>query len=139
MPCYDPRDDYDKTSKDNTIRDLKARVDELTQMLCFSVGEFKNMTDDDGYPMINRIFEKNKKLKEWSKQHDESDVKRVLNAMRKRMNSFPKSTPKSLVDYFIGEAEKVHAVSDYHKEEWFPELALKVYDEFKRKQEGYNE
>lgn len=115
MPCEDPY-------RSNTVYvdnpKVKKRLDFVTQNLCYLCA---NLMDAG-------LLEKyaNKRILAWHKEHTRSDEKRVSGKMRAVYLGHPEyiETPEKVADNFIRTAEKVHPVSDYHKN-WFNELAIR--------------
>jgi hypothetical protein len=122
MPCrdyYTEQEDLERvTNRENAI---KIRLDNITQKLCYMCGQAKELE------VFNALVKDNPSLVTWWKLHCDSDEARVYVQMKesKSMN------PEYLARYFIKKAEKVHAVSDWHKR-WFLEIAKKVIKEKKK-------
>lgn len=107
---------------------LQKKCNTLGQMLCWLCG---TLEENNQISMISN----NPTLVEWWREHQEMDEKRVLSQMeevkkrnaRKRVNKIVLDANK-IAEEFIENAEKVHAVSEYHKK-WFMKLAKEVFEE----------
>ena len=103
-----------------TYNDLKGEVDKVTQLLCYTCGTliYKNK-DLSGF---------DNHLLEWWIEHDAWDKHRTLEMFKKEfgMNPMQRPTKDSVHKWFIRQAEDVHPLSDYHKNEFFNW----VWDEF---------
>ena len=114
MPC-EGGPSYDVVYRDDP--EAKKEIDKLSQMLCFLCGSLQH----DG------LFEDytDKRIKRWWKQHQKSDIKRVSDKMKKIFNKDVSLEPEDVAEDFIKKAEKVHSVSEFHKE-WFLQLATDI-------------
>ena len=63
----------------------------------------------------------NNHLLEWWLEHDTWDKRRTLETFKKQFGSNPDQHPdKNVVfEWFVKQAEDVHPLSDYHKNEFF--------------------
>ena len=97
----------------------EEEIDELTQNLCYLCGTLKHEK------LYSRIA--TKRIKKWFDEHNRNDKGRVVDKMRKhyRRNPNDHKKPQEVADKFIAAAEKVHPVSEWHKE-WFLKLATKA-------------
>jgi hypothetical protein len=115
MPCrYDMPPDYIEY---RTPPEVQGELDRVTQLLCYSVGEFKRM----GHEMP-------KELEEWADKHHKCDDLRVQ-ATISLMYDKGLSKPEVLI-HLIHEAEKVHPLSDFHRN-WFFDMVSKHYPKTK--------
>ena len=140
MPCRCEYDDYvppsnvhKNTSDNKTIEnlrnelmtlgkkynDLKGEADKVTQLLCYTCG---TLVDRDNMSGLDE------RLIKWWKNHNAWDKHRTLEMFKKEfgMNPMQRPTKDSVHKWFIRQAEDVHPLSDYHKNEFFNW----VWDEF---------
>jgi len=105
-------------------KDEKNRRDDLARMLCFMCGE---MIYGAGGKEAEKVFNTNPKLREWWEKHCAADFGRLVGEMGSYIATETQvclaaeehlPTKADVVNHFIAEAEKVHAVSRFHKE-WF--------------------
>jgi transcription initiation factor TFIIIB Brf1 subunit/transcription initiation factor TFIIB len=94
-----------------------TELDKLTQMLCYTCGTFCQYA----IPMPSSLLK-------WWQQHEATDCKRVTEEMQNYIRGMSIAKIKNLTmdklaDSFIKRAEAVHAVSDWHKDYWFPKIA----------------
>jgi len=119
MPC---RDDYNGP---NSIDELRVKIDELTQNLCFMCGTVEG---DELWEHFD-----NKRIKDWWKKHQENDTKRVTKAIAEYVLEHPRTSPRVIADKFIRFAEMEHPVSEFHKH-WFHAIAQQEVDAHLTKQ-----
>ena len=122
MPCRDDRDDAWFASQ------LQQRNDKLAQMLCWLCGTVEL---EAGLALITA----NPTLYDWWKEHQASDETRVLHEMNQEIHRFKSSS--ALATHFISKAEKVHQVSNFHKD-WFVRLAERAYNQYVKLQKEFN-
>ena len=100
--------------------DLKADDDRVTQLLCYVCGSiiYKN----------NDLSELDERLVKWWKEHDIYDRFRTLENFKIQFTSNPDQCPTKddVYKWFVKQAEDVHPLSYYHKNEFFDE----VWEEF---------
>jgi hypothetical protein len=138
MPCSGCGDDFREPEVRIEYRDnpkFKKEIDELTQMLCYVMG----ITADErildsklknGNTVSSSLCQ-NQKLIDWWKKHQENDAIRLSNGMYEFIKTCTKLNKKQTVDVFIKKAENEHAVSQWHKEHFFPmcyEIALQTFE-----------
>jgi hypothetical protein len=112
MPCSDAgAEEYYRGLE----RDKVKRIDQLTRLLCYQCGE---QIYRDGAEATRKSFEKNSALSQWWEDHFRADMVRVVGEMVRALHKG--EAPATMVDDFIAKAEKVHAVSRWHKESFFP-------------------
>lgn len=104
MPCYDGQ-------HIQTSCNCKAKIDRLTQFLCYMCGDAEEMPEP---------------IKRWWKNHSADDEKRVRQKMKARARHF--RTSLSMSHHFIKEAEAMHPVSPYHID-WFVRLAKETFED----------
>ena len=99
--------------------DLKGEDDKVTQLLCYTCG---TLVDRDNMSGLDE------RLIKWWKNHNAWDKHRTLEMFKKEfgMNPMQRPTKDSVHKWFIRQAEDVHPLSDYHKNEFFNW----VWDEF---------
>lgn len=99
------------------------RLDSVTQMLCWLCGELTYNGQLD-------YISENQKLAKWWYDHKLSDNNRVKSQMESEVAEYPSAAV--MAKSFIHEAEKVHCVSNFHKE-WFTNLATEVWLKYQTK------
>lgn len=96
-----------------TYNNLKQECDWVTQLLCYICGTliYKNK-DLSGF---------NNHLLEWWIEHDAWDRHRTLETFKKQFGSNPDQRPDktTVYEWFVKQAEDVHPLSDYHKNDFF--------------------
>lgn len=123
MPCSDGGSRFGESVRieyrDNPK--FKKEIDALTQLLCFTIGELVSLTDNGPLDtsVMEDIFERNEPLAVWWLQHTASDKERLTNEMYSFIRQHPTESRKDIVNAFIKNAERVHAVSQWHKGEFF--------------------
>ncbi len=125
MPCQDGGPSEPQVSESAYIK-LKARLDEVTQNLCFICGNLvKN----------NQLDLANPRILKWWEEHQEHDRKRVNERIDEylKKKTIYRESPIKLVNLLISIAEEVHPVSSYHRE-WFKTMVDQGLDRFKEKQ-----
>jgi hypothetical protein len=135
MPCMDPLAEQEDWNQ------LEGKVQSLTQKLCYACGNL--ITLSDSITVIPKNYKKSDFIKlfcdlvptglqKWWKQHLTQDLKRVEENMREYVKAEVKRPEEmvnqELAEVFIKKAEKVHAVSDWHKDVFFPYVANRVLD-----------
>lgn len=108
---------------DNRQKMDQAKLDSLTQMLCWLCGTLTATYHED-------FLSCNPRLLAWWNQHQKTDTDRVLREMRQEVVIRQKQgiTAPNLAQTFIERAELVHNVSSFHKS-WFLKLAWQTLDE----------
>ena len=100
--------------------DLKADDDRVTQLLCYVCGSliYKN-GDLAGF---------DDRLLKWWLEHDAWDKHRTLENFKRQFTSNPAQCPTKddVYKWFVEQAERVHPLSEYHKNGFFNW----VWDEF---------
>jgi len=125
MPCRCDWPDDRSVTYQRTKDEYRAKIDTLTQDLCFLCGTLQ----DNGI-----LGNASGRILEWWAKHKDSDERRV----RMEMENYIKKSSLSLKDataianYFIAKAEKVHPVSSFHKK-WFLVLAEEAVQKSKEK------
>ena len=113
MPCSDGGQSYqvqyvtkykDTAETKRRVQVLKDRLDEVTQYLCFMVGESKLKGDFEGLP---------DKILKWSEEHDGIDVKRINDSIKILIRGGEKS-PFIIAKKLYDKASAVHPISEYH-------------------------
>lgn len=103
-----------------TYNDLKKDADKVTQLLCYVCGSI----------IYNHgsLSEFDDRLILWWKEHDDWDRHRTLENFKKHFMSNPDQCPTKddAYKWFVKQAEDVHPLSEYHKNEFFNW----VWDEF---------
>ena len=89
----------------------------MARYLCYAVGDLKTKGLYDQLPP---------EIQNWSEIHHVADEARVFPKMvdvaQTAIDYLGDPVPEKLAGKFIEEAEKIHPVSDWHKE-WFLEMA----------------
>ena len=103
-----------------TYNDLKGEADMVTQLLCYMCGSF--------IYIHGSLAELDERLIKWWKEHDIYDRFRTLENFKKHFMSNPDQCPTKdgVYKWFVKQAEDVHPLSEYHKQEFFNE----VWEEF---------
>ena len=107
MPCYDPRD--------RSVS--RARLDEITQLLCYCCGELI-----DAHEMVG----KDPRLLHWAIARNEKDEVRVKERMRAEKPNFESAHAMAMC--FTERAFEVHPLSSFHRK-MFLIIAKAVFDE----------
>ena len=98
--------------------DLKGEADKVTQLLCYVCGTLVDRDNMSGFD--NHLIK-------WWKDHNAWDRNRTLEMFKKQWGNLDQCPTKDSVHkWFIKQAEDVHPLSYYHKNEFFNE----VWDEF---------
>jgi len=109
MPCR--CEGYDDAGSD----ELQRELDRTTQSLCFLCGQI------EGAGSWNLFG--NSRIEAWWKHHLANDTKRVKHAVSQMLEQHNGTiSANNIAIVLIREAEKVHPVSEWHKE-WFQALA----------------
>jgi len=116
MPCRS--DGYPSENQHNHLV-CKERIDQLTQLLCYACGELRDLD------MLN-MSEVDGRLIEWAEQHHDNDSRRVHQEMTHDIHKY--SSAGRMAAAYIKKADKVHPVSDWHRQ-WFKDLASQVWEE----------
>jgi hypothetical protein len=123
MPCrYDDPLPVARIGYDNTY---KVKIDELTQFLCYITGELLGI----GAPIVD-ITRLDPRFAKWWSTHEAADRKRVkAEVIAFLKSSKMKVSDEDIITQLITKAEKVHPVSDWHKETWFPSVVSEARSE----------
>lgn len=134
MPC---RDEFAATQTQNLcIEDLKNKLNEVTQNLCYLCGELKYNNELEEYA--------NERIINWFEKHTEDDKKRVETNIKQYIKKYIEKDNSVIEEifrdideigneisyYFIDTAMKEHPVSNYHID-WFGNLVMKELLEVK--------
>lgn len=133
MPCSDPRDRYNYSDYERDSKHWRARIDEVTQNLCYLFGFLHGL--DNPEDSMNKLKVENKRIYNWWIDHFNSDRRRCLKEAEKYILENPDKSEDEVVDWFIKKAEIVHPVSEFHKIEFFPGVvkeAMQSCPEIKR-------
>jgi hypothetical protein len=114
--------------EDSTEDVLRAKIDELTQNMCFLCANLPKT-------MLTR--KASQRILDWWKQHQADDTKRVTEAIRAYVIKHPRTMATNIANRFIREAEAVHPLSDFHKG-WFYNIAKKEVDDYRAKKKTTN-
>jgi len=118
MPCRcDGYEEEERRARERRQRQAKKRFDRMARLLCFACGELM----EDG--LWERYAKECPDLKSWFEKHNAADVKRVRAAMVTELSKSKPLSASALATKFVKRAEKVHAVSRWHKKKWFPSVA----------------
>jgi hypothetical protein len=108
--------------EDSTEDVLRAKIDELTQNMCFLCASVPKT-------MLTR--KASQRILDWWKQHQADDTERVTEAIRAYVVKHPRTMATNIANRFIRDAEAVHPLSDYHKN-WFYDIAKKEVDRYRK-------
>ena len=133
MPCrsdFEPissHPTYKETKLQNRVEDLckdlktaKGLADEATQLLCYLCGVVREQTSILDYVDV--------RLQNWLKKHDEFDENRTLTELMKRYKAISVEmllndrVKENALKEFIGKAEKIHPLSNWHRTVYFDKL-----------------
>jgi len=119
MPCRcdDYQGSYGAYNGAKEQKRSKKRLDRVTQLLCYLVGELK---EDD-------IFARYAvpELERWASKHHRLDAKRLSGKMDEYLSSHPACNAQELASRFLELALAVHPVSRWHRK-WFFDMAEKA-------------
>lgn len=130
MPCEDPRDrsfNWDEIDAlQKQIEKLEGKIDILTQDLCFLCGQL------EGQSQIKKVA--SCRILEWWKKHKQNDEKRILSKMESfySKGNNQQVSPTEVAKIFVKLAEAAHAVSIWHKTQWFPKMAENALKQYLR-------
>jgi hypothetical protein len=118
MPCQDPWPEGTRAAEEEGCR---ARLDKVTQFLCWLCGEL----EED--KLLDKYTRNHEELRKWKDEHDNADMNRVYLEMYRFVCS-GRCDPDEwelLGGHFINLALKVHPVSRSHRK-WFLRMAHQV-------------
>lgn len=112
---------------EDEIKELKKRLDGVTQFLCYLCGE---LTEDK---IIDKYLDD--RLKDWWDRHQKFDTKRVKENISSELKKQGKARDADKLAWQMAkDAEIIHPVSRYHKK-WFKKLALEIDSEMLKKEQ----
>lgn len=132
MPCHDPW--AHKEDEQRMREELIAKIDMLTQMLCFICGNLEM------HPSVGKSVT-HEGIRAWWRDHESSDRTRIESQMFQELVQFPSNAhpdPATLTQWYIDKAAKEHPVSKYHREVWFPARAIEAISRIAKKIEMEN-
>lgn len=135
MPCRCDYEDLPSTTKNRVVyedkykrmcADLKSKADQATQLLCYLCGVVRE------HPEL--VASLDIRLKNWLVDHDSFDKKRTFEVLKGKYGGEPLGVLKNpnfietARKNFIGEAEKVHPLSKWHRTVYFDKLWNQLID-----------
>ena len=123
MPCGDSNYGTSASGRSHNCNcddtELRKRIDELTRHLCFLCGQLEERESIE--------YIANDVIKHWWKDHQNADNVRVRRSISSYYKRHPGIPAERVADIFIEKAERIHPVSDFHKQ-WFLEISQEYYD-----------
>ena len=104
MPCRDYETDYITTRDNEELRVLKERVDQITRLLCFVMGNIEHTNKYKVLDFTNLKCKESSELRVWWKEHKRVEAARVA-ANGEKIKRIYALKAKALATFSVEELE----------------------------------